>query len=85
MWNTHALVRLCGLYAEHVRRGESTISRLATGSGATIQRLRGGADITTRRLARAIQYLSNHWPDHLEWPSDVPRPESRPAEKQESS
>jgi len=69
------LVELCAVLSRWDRRSPSTISRLATGSGQTISRLESGRDITTRRADRALRWFSNHWPEHLEWPPDVPRPE----------
>ena len=72
------LIRLAACYAEHTGRRESTVSRLATGSGATIARLRNGAAITTRRMAAASAWFSDHWPADIEWPGDIPRPEPNP-------
>ena len=70
------LWRLCTIFAARTRRRLSTVSRLATGSGETIARLRNGRTITMRRAARALQYLSDHWPDDQEWPTEIPRPEA---------
>ena len=62
------------LFAEHERRSIKTVSRLATGSGDTVDRLRRGGTITTRRMDRALRYLSEHWPEDLAWPAHTPRP-----------
>lgn len=70
------LVTLCGLVAEQTGRSISTISRHATGSGETIARLRRGRAITTRRAERAFQFLSENWPERVQWPTDIPRPVS---------
>ena len=75
------LILLCSLYARHTRRSVGTVSRLATGSGVTIQRLQAGADITTGRADRAFSYLADHWPPGLSWPDDIPRPEPAPRER----
>ena len=72
---TEWLSRLCAIFAARTRRRLSTVSRLATGSGETIARLQRGRTITIRRAARAFQYLSDHWPDDQEWPTEIPRPE----------
>lgn len=72
------LLRLTACYAQHTGRRETTVSRLATGSGMTIERLRNGAAITTRRLGASFVWLSDHWPEGLEWPADIPRPEANP-------
>ena len=71
---TEWLSRLCAIFAVRTRRRLSTVSRLATGSGETIARLKRGRTITIRRAARAFQYLSDHWPDDQEWPTEIPRP-----------
>ena len=59
------------------------MSLYASGSGATYARLAAGADITTRRAARIVQWLSDAWPASATWPTDIPRPAppaDRPAE-----
>ena len=68
------LVALCALFAESTGRSVSTVSRYATGSGETIARLRRGHTITTRRAERAFRFLSENWPEPIEWPADIPRP-----------
>ncbi len=73
---TEWLSRLCAIFAARTRRRLSTVSRLATGSGETIARLKSGRTITIRRAARAFQYLSDHWPDDQEWPTEIPRPKA---------
>ena len=75
MYDTdYGLSRLTGSFAGHTSRSEATVSRLATGSGETMNRLRRGHTITLRRVARVLQWFSDHWPADLEWPSDIPRP-----------
>lgn len=63
------LVALVELFAEHTGRSAGTVSRLATGSGDTIVRLRRGSTITARRIDRALGYLSDNWPEDLPWPN----------------
>lgn len=63
------LVALVELFAEHTGRSAGTVSRLATGSGDTIVRLRRGSTITARRIDRALRYLSDNWPEDLPWPN----------------
>ena len=77
MPDTH-ITRLISLAATGSGRSTSTVSRQATGSGATYARLQNGADITVRRAARATQWLSDHWPPAAEWPADIPRPPPTP-------
>ena len=73
---TEWLSRLCAIFAARTRRRLSTVSRLATGSGETIARLKSGRTITIRRAARAFQYLSDLWPDDQQWPNEIPRPQA---------
>ena len=70
------LVALVDLFAELTELSPSTVSRHATGSGDTVARLRRGGAITTRRADRAFRFLSDHWPDTVAWPADIPRPPS---------
>ena len=68
------LVTLVELFAEHTGRSAGTVSRLATGSGDTIVRLRRGSTITGRRIDRALRYLSDNWPEDLPWPNRTDEP-----------
>ena len=74
------MLTLSALFAAHKGLSQTTVSRFSTGSGATLDRLRDGRGITTRRAAAAIQWLSDHWPADLAWPADVPRPAPRATE-----
>ena len=68
------LADLIACYAQHGRCTAATTALRATGSGDTYARLRAGRDITTRRAARVVQWLSDHWPPGAEWPADIARP-----------
>ena len=65
---------LTSLLSRHVNRAESTIVRLSSGSGVTLNRLRRGLPITTERVDRIICWFAANWPVDLEWPSTVRRP-----------
>ena len=52
----------------------ATVSTYALGSGAALRRVTRGCGITTRRIGRAIQWFSDHWPTDALWPPDIPRP-----------
>ena len=79
MW-PDSILRLIGIAA--VARGLSpgTIGRAASGSGDFHGRLLAGRDITSRRAARIVQWLSDNWPPGANWPPDIPRPTPRPAD-----
>lgn len=68
------LIRLVHLYGAAAGLTPRTVSTYAAGSGDFCDRLERGHDITTRRAERVIQWFSDHWPEGLEWPSDIPRP-----------
>lgn len=55
-------------------RSPHTVGRWVDGDGMLYARLKRGHDITTRRAARIAQWFSDHWPDGLDWPADIPRP-----------
>lgn len=73
-----SLVALIELFAERTGRSVSTASRLATGSGDVVARLRRGAAITTRRVDRAFRYLSENWPQGVPSPSMPGIPDGYP-------
>ncbi len=53
---------------------EARVATLMLGSGQSLARLRGGADIGVRRLSEALQWLSDNWPENAAWPDHVERP-----------
>lgn len=59
---------------ERTGHAPTTLSRLATGSGATFARIHANKPITFQRLERIYQFFSDHWPIDLQWPHHVPRP-----------
>ena len=65
---------LIEMLAAAKRRSPHTIGRLASGSGDFYARLSAGHDLTVRRSSRVTQYLSDHWPEGVEWPDGIPRP-----------
>ena len=72
-----ALIRLGSAYARRRGLALSTVGRLAGGQGAFFDRVAAGR-VTIRRVDRAIQWFSDHWPAELTWPGDLLRPEPRP-------
>ena len=72
--NSNSLWQLGQLYADRKGYKLSTVSRHASGSGDTLKHLQTGSTITTRRYGQVLQWFSDHWPEDLDWPDDVPRP-----------
>ena len=71
------LIRLIRLLAASTGRSPHSIGSYAAGHGDFFGRLIAGRDIQSRKAARVAQWLSDHWPDGLEWPADIPRPAPR--------
>ena len=78
--NTESIIRLVELCASGHGWSGATASTYAAGSGDFLGRLKRGHDITTRRAIRVTQWLSDHWPEGAEWPSDIPRPAPKQAQ-----
>lgn len=68
------LLRLTGSFCGAQGIAESTLSTRLFFDGKRIGSIRAGGDVGARRLERAVQWLSDNWPDGAEWPEDVPRP-----------
>ena len=73
MYTTDGLRRLCKRYMGARNIQGSTLCQQALGNARAWQALPEGR-IAVRNVARLVQYLSDHWPEGLEWPADVPRP-----------
>ena len=71
------IVKLIELLAQARNLSPRTIARYATGSGDMYDRLVAGCDMTIRRATRVTQWFSDHWPEDLDWPEDIPRPAPR--------
>lgn len=64
-------------------RGLSTarVSALVFGDGTKLSHILGrDADLTTSRFERSMQWFSDHWPEDVEWPAGIPRPNPTAAE-----
>ena len=70
-----SLVRLGRILADHKGIRLSTLGRKVANHGLFFARLEGGHTITEARKYRIFQYLSDHWPEDLDWPPGIPRPE----------
>lgn len=68
-------------WSDEDRRSESTIAGLTAGNPRFYERIRSGGSCTVRLYLRVLRWFSDHWPEHLEWPPGVPRPEPAPDEE----
>ena len=84
--NEQSLVELAQRFAD--ARGVSLwrVGFLAAGDGKFFTRLQAGRSCTLRVAQNVVQYLSDHWPTGLEWPTGILRPASRrEAESEEAA
>ena len=59
------------------------VGHLAAGRGAFFVDLRSGRrQCQTGTYERVVQWFSDHWPEDLEWPSDISRPAPNPDRKE---
>ncbi len=86
MYSIERLLHLIDAYAAAARLSPSTVSTKIFNDGKRVALIRAGGDIGTRQLARAIQWLSEHWPEGAIWPEgfDRPAPPAIPCETAQS-
>lgn len=53
---------------------DKTLSFRVFGDSKKLSALRADADITTKRLAAAVQWFSANWPAGAVWPRQIVRP-----------
>lgn len=69
------LCSVAAAYGEAKGISQARVSTLVFGEGTKLPAIvEGGADLTTARFERAMQWFSDHWPDAA-WPDNVPRPD----------
>lgn len=73
------LLSVAEIYREATGLKAVTLSWQLFGDSKKLERLEQGFDIQVTRYERAMQWLSDRWPDGVAWPADVPRP--APAEQ----
>lgn len=69
------ITKLAETYIAHTGLKETTVSSYAMNDGKRLTAIRkDGADVTSRRFNRVLQWFSTNWPEDLEWPQSIPRP-----------
>lgn len=72
--------QLAGLIEAFSEASGLSISRVSTlifGGGHRATRLIAGeTDVNTATYERAVQYMSDNWPEGHPWPGSIPRPET---------
>ena len=75
MTDLAALLTLSDAYCKASGLAEATLSTRLLGAGSRLRKLSDGkSDIGVRRLAKALAWLSSHWPDGALWPAEIERP-----------
>ena len=73
---------ILAIYRSADPRSEATIAQIAAGNPSFFSRIRSGGSCTIRLYLRTLRWFSDNWPEHLEWPPDVPRPEPTSAKEE---
>lgn len=68
------LLNLSYEYCDDKKIVYPTLSSLIFNDGKTLSRLRNGSTITVRNYERAVEWLSDHWPEDKQWPDFIERP-----------
>lgn len=77
------LLAAAAAYADLVGIKRTWLSTLLFTDGKRLDLIAGGRDLNTKTFERAMQWLSDHWPEGAAWPDGVDRPEPRIAEAAE--
>ena len=77
MYAISDILLLAERYAGARRIATSTLARIAAGSSTWFDRCASGR-VTIRSAVAVVQWLSDHWPDGLEWPAEIARPTPAP-------
>lgn len=67
---------LCRIYCNQHEIAEGTLSYRLFNNGSILRKLRNGNSITIRSYEKALQWLSDHWPENEKWPDFIVRPQS---------
>lgn len=72
---TNDLVTLAKNMERHGPLKLSTISTYAANDGKFFASLASGSSCTIDRAHKIFRWFDKNWPEDLDWPSDIPRPE----------
>jgi hypothetical protein len=71
------LIVVADVFGRHTGRGRKRVSTLVLKQGNRLDEFAAGRlSPTVRVFERAMLWFSEHWPDGVEWPSGVTRPEA---------
>lgn len=66
------------IYGERTGMSRDRLSTIILSGGKRLQNIDSGRDLNTATFERAMQWLSDNWPDGAVWPAEVPRPLNSP-------
>lgn len=69
------LLTLGARFASVRKLEESTVGRLCASDARFFSRIRDGKTFTAKKYDDVIAWFVTEWPEFVEWPADVPRPE----------
>lgn len=78
---TEQITELGDGFAQHRGLSHWRVSFLIRGDGQFLSRLKDGKGCTIRTAETVMKWFSDNWPEDLEWPADIPRPEKSKARK----
>lgn len=68
------IVAVADRYAELSEIGRKRVSFILLNRGSKLDHIAEGADLNTGTFERAMQWLSDHWPEGADWPDGIQRP-----------
>ncbi len=68
------LLQLVGVYSTACQLNESTVGRFCAADGRFFLRIREGKTFTVKKYDEVVAWFSANWPEGLQWPSGVARP-----------
>jgi hypothetical protein len=74
MTNIDQFLQLVDAYSAATGLAQSTISTRLFNDGKRLEMLRDGRDVGIRKVAEAVQLISDTWPPESVWPNDIARP-----------
>lgn len=74
--DTQHILTLADALGAHRNLTHWRISYLLRGNGNFLARLSKGSTCTLKTYGSCVSWFSENWPDDLEWPESVPRPET---------
>lgn len=74
MTNIDQFLRLVDAYSVATGLAQSTISTRLFNDGKRLEMLRDGRDVGIRKVADAVQLISDSWPPESPWPDEIARP-----------